>query len=153
MASNRCRAAIRWSGSRFIFARMMYMSESPGSFIRNRANLRRDSAKLRLKRHPHAREWPATGVTGISLPAQRNHSPWTTTAAASRAGFAVRVAIHSRYCAVQQPHGADGCPRHVIATCSVCWALSPTMVANDNPSSATTAIYATAADAFMRRAV
>jgi hypothetical protein len=41
------------------------MSESPGSFIRNRANLRRDSAKLRLKRHPHAREWPATSVTGI----------------------------------------------------------------------------------------
>ena len=32
-----------------------------------------------------------------------------------------------------------------LAPCA--WALSPTMVANDNPSSATTAIYATAADA------
>jgi len=41
------------------------MSESSRSFIRNRANLRRDSAKLRLKRHPHARDWPATSVTGI----------------------------------------------------------------------------------------
>ena len=38
-----------------------------------------------------------------------------------------------------------------LAPCA--WALSPTMVANDNPSSATTAIYATAADAFMCLAV
>ncbi|MGA7404866.1 MAG: hypothetical protein WBW67_08740, partial [Pseudolabrys sp.] len=38
-----------------------------------------------------------------------------------------------------------------LAPCA--WALSPTMVANDNPSSATTAIYATATDAFMCRAV
>ena len=38
-----------------------------------------------------------------------------------------------------------------LAPCA--WALSPAMVANDNPSSATTAIYATATDAFMCRAV
>ena len=38
-----------------------------------------------------------------------------------------------------------------LAPCA--WALSPTMVANDNPSSATTAIYAIATDAFMCRAV
>jgi hypothetical protein len=38
-----------------------------------------------------------------------------------------------------------------LAPCA--WALSPAMVASDNPSSATTAIYATATDAFMCRAV
>src|SRR6516165_7196816 len=80
---------------------MMFMSESCGLLIRNCTNPRRDFATLRLKRHPHAREWPATGLTGICSfqrwrsitrsPARPNVPSESSTSLVSRLSWARRM--------------------------------------------------------------